>query len=104
VLEPLGAAPALARLTALERQLGDRSPGPGGYPAHLTPREAEVLGLLAGGLSDREIAGELQLSPRTVGRHVENAYRKLGVHRRAEAAVFAHRHGLVADDVRRGHG
>jgi DNA-binding NarL/FixJ family response regulator len=61
-----------------------------------------VLGLLAQGLSDKEIAALLHLSPRTVGRHVEKAYRKVGAHRRAEAAGFAIRHGLVREDVPHG--
>jgi DNA-binding NarL/FixJ family response regulator len=61
----------------------------------LTPREREVLRLLADGLSDREIAAELFLSPRTVGWHVTHLLAKLGVPSRAAAAATAIRRGLV---------
>jgi DNA-binding CsgD family transcriptional regulator len=66
------------------------------FPTRLTRREAEVLGLLAQGLSNREIAGLLWLSDRTVERHITGLYRKIGVERRSEATAFALRHGLVA--------
>jgi DNA-binding NarL/FixJ family response regulator len=61
----------------------------------LTRREAEVLRLLAEGRSDREIAEELYISPKTVGTHVSNLLGKLGVPSRAAAVAHAHRHGLV---------
>jgi DNA-binding CsgD family transcriptional regulator len=96
--KPLGAAPALAEAARLADLLAAQQPVVISYPAGLTEREAEVLGLLARGRSDKEIAALLHLSPRTVGRHVEKAYRKVGAHRRAEAALFAIRHGLVKDD------
>jgi DNA-binding CsgD family transcriptional regulator len=64
-------------------------------PAGLTPREVEVLVLLARGRSNRQIAAELMLSPRTVGSHVEHVYTKIGVSTRGAAAMFAMRHGLV---------
>jgi len=60
----------------------------------LSRREAEVLGLLAGGGSNRDIARALFLSPRTVQRHVANLYLKIGVHSRAEATAYAIGHGL----------
>lgn len=60
----------------------------------LTRREREVLELLARGLSDREIATELNLSPRTVGGHVTNLLGKVGVDSRTAAVAFAYRHGL----------
>jgi DNA-binding NarL/FixJ family response regulator len=63
--------------------------------AILTRREAEVLGLLAEGLSNKEIAAELWLSDRTVERHITGLYRKIGAQRRTEATAFAVRHGLV---------
>lgn len=94
---PLDAVPALARADAIEARSRAHRPVVISYPAGLTEREAQVLGLLARGLRDKEIAALLHLSPRTVGRHVEKAYRKVGTHRRAEAAVFALRHGLVGD-------
>ncbi|WP_127793088.1 helix-turn-helix transcriptional regulator [Agromyces sp. LHK192] len=60
----------------------------------LSRREFEVLGLLAQGLSNREIAGLMWLSDRTVERHITSLYRKIGVARRSEATAFALRHGL----------
>jgi non-specific serine/threonine protein kinase len=61
----------------------------------LTPRETEVLRLLADGMSDREIAATLFISPKTVGLHVSNLLGKLGVPSRAAAIAYIHRHGLV---------
>jgi signal transduction histidine kinase len=62
-------------------------------PAQLTPREMEVLQLLAQGLSNRAIARRLVISPRTVNFHLDNVYAKLGVHSRTEAVVHALRRG-----------
>lgn len=61
----------------------------------LSPRERDVLRLVAEGLSDGEIAERLVLSPHTVHRHVANIRRKLGLHSRAAAAAHAARAGLV---------
>ncbi|NLD75036.1 MAG: HD domain-containing protein [Acidimicrobiales bacterium] len=66
-----------------------------GGPDGLTARETEVLGLLAQGLSNKQIARELSIRPKTVGNHVEHVYAKLGVSSRAAAALRAMRHGLV---------
>jgi DNA-binding CsgD family transcriptional regulator len=63
--------------------------------AGLTPREREVLLLLAGGRTDREIAEALFISPRTVGGHVTNLLAKLGVDSRTAAAAWAIRNGLA---------
>jgi DNA-binding CsgD family transcriptional regulator len=60
----------------------------------LTPREAEVLALVAAGRSNRQIAQALFISPKTVGVHVSNILAKLGVTGRVEAAAIAHRLGL----------
>jgi len=65
------------------------------FPDGLSRREAEVLGLLAAGRSNHEIARALFLSPRTVQRHLANAYLKIGVHNRAAATAYALRHGLA---------
>ena len=65
-------------------------------PDGLTARQAEVLRLLASGLSNKEIAGQLYLSPATVERHLATVYRKLGVTGRVEAARYAMAHGLTA--------
>lgn len=66
------------------------------WPAGLTTREVEVLRLLARGMTNKEIAAELVISPKTAGTHVEHIYEKLGVGNRALASLFAARHGLVA--------
>jgi ATP/maltotriose-dependent transcriptional regulator MalT len=65
-----------------------RSHGRVRRPDGLTAREAEVLGLLAGGNSNDEIAAELVISVYTVVRHLQNAYRKIGVRNRAQAAAY----------------
>ena len=67
----------------------------GVWPAGLSDREVEVLRLVAGGLSNRQIAATLVFSPRTAERHVQHVYTKIGVSIRAAAAMFAMRHGLV---------
>ena len=73
----------------------DRGPG---RPAHqrLTSREREVLGLVAAGLTNAEIAGELQLSPNTVKEHASSMFRKLGARNRADAIVRAQRLGVLS--------
>jgi HD-GYP domain-containing protein (c-di-GMP phosphodiesterase class II) len=71
------------------------APSPAGWPAELTDREVEVLRLIARGRSNREVAERLFISPKTVGRHVENLYRKIGVSSRAAAAVFAMENRLL---------
>ena len=64
-------------------------------PSDLTDREVEVLRLIARGRSNREVAEQLFISPKTVGRHVENLYAKIDVSSRAAAAIFAMEHGLL---------
>jgi DNA-binding CsgD family transcriptional regulator len=93
---PLAAAVAEAAAVA--------TPAPGPMPESpplsqaerfgLTPRENEVLRLLAAGMSDREIAAALSISERTAGNHVQHAMQKIGVDSRTAAAVFAVRHDL----------
>ncbi|MDD7942129.1 LuxR C-terminal-related transcriptional regulator [Actinomycetospora lutea] len=67
-------------------------------PAGLTHREAEVLRLLARGLTNRDIASSLTISTKTVGNHVEHIYTKIGTSTRAAAGLFATKHGLLADE------
>ena len=71
------------------------------WPNDLTDREVEVLRVLARGLSNREIAEALVLSPRTVQHHLASVYDKIDLRTRAGAAVFAIENGLVpaAPDV-----
>jgi HD-GYP domain-containing protein (c-di-GMP phosphodiesterase class II)/DNA-binding CsgD family transcriptional regulator len=71
------------------------APSPPRWPADLTDREVDVLRLIAQGRSNREVAERLCISAKTVGRHVENLYGKIGVSSRAAAAVFAMEHRLL---------
>jgi predicted ATPase/DNA-binding CsgD family transcriptional regulator len=66
-------------------------------PDGLTPREAEVLGLVAGGYTNREIAEKLVVSLGTVERHIANLYAKINARGRADATAYALRHHLVSD-------
>jgi len=68
-----------------------RAPGSAG----LTAREVEVLRLLARGRTNKQAARELAISPKTVGRHVESIYSKIGASTRAAAALFAVEHDLL---------
>ncbi|WP_269755662.1 helix-turn-helix transcriptional regulator [Streptomyces albireticuli] len=82
----LGAAPLLARALT-ERELTGRQPrrpGPGDTGASLTPQERRVARLAAEGLTNREIAARLLISPRTVGHHLSNVFPKIGVTCRTE--------------------
>jgi DNA-binding NarL/FixJ family response regulator len=62
----------------------------------LTPRELDVLRLVAKGMSNRQLAAELFISANTAGVHVSRILTKLGVATRTEAAAFAHEHNLLA--------
>ena len=66
-----------------------------GQGGSLTPREQEILDLLASGLDQRAIAERLVISPKTVATHIQRILGKLGVRSRAQAVAYAHRHGLV---------
>ena len=99
IAERLGAGPLLAELEALGRRgrldLGVEPPGqPGAAAPGLTPRELEVLRLVAAGRSNGQIAEALFISRKTASVHVSNILAKLGVHTRTEAAAAAHRLGL----------
>jgi len=82
------------RLVGRSTQNGRDSVG-----ANLTPREGEVLRLLAAGHAQPEIAEKLVISPSTVASHIEHILGKLGVHSRAEAVAMAHRGGFLAMQV-----
>ncbi len=86
--EPIGAAPLLARADQFARTAKGR--GAEQEPWHpLTTREFEVARKIADGLTNAELAGDLSISPRTAGAHVEHILAKLGVSRRAEIAAWA---------------
>lgn len=89
--EALGARREAAEAAAVLRSLGV-TPAPGSRRAELlSARERDVLTLLAEGLSNRQIAERLFLSPRTVGHHVSSILHKLGLKSRSEAAAYAAR-------------
>jgi HD-GYP domain-containing protein (c-di-GMP phosphodiesterase class II) len=77
---------------------GHRLPRRRAAPAGLTAREAEVLILLARGLSNKQIATRLVIAPKTAGNHVEHIYAKIGATSRAAAAMFAVQHGLLPEE------
>ena len=106
----LSAAPGIIRCVALDRDLRDCSErdlailrlvrpylyelqcelDAAGNVGSLNPRERDVLALVAQGKTNREVAAVLAISPRTVQKHLEHVYDKLGIRRRAGAAVLAH--------------
>lgn len=91
---PLGAQPALDRMAAIQTRL-PAQPQPGAAPGGLSPREIDVLRLVARGMTDIEVAAELFISPRTVAHHLQSIYNKLGISSRTAAAMFAFEHGLT---------
>jgi len=103
-LQELGAQPAAAIVARRLRALGARDVRTGPRratrenPANLTPREVDVLSLVAQGLHNAEIAERLVLSSRTVDHHVSAILRKLGVADRRQATAEAVAFGLIAQD------
>jgi DNA-binding CsgD family transcriptional regulator len=89
VFARLGASPDLARVESLARDAAR------GAPHGLTPRELQVLRLVASGKSNREISAELIISEHTVARHLQNIFAKLNVSSRTAASAFAFEHDLV---------
>jgi DNA-binding CsgD family transcriptional regulator len=75
--------------------LGVRAAG-GGLPSGLSPREAQILELVADGLSNREIGEKLSISEHTAANHIRSILRKTECANRTEAASYAHRHGLAS--------
>jgi DNA-binding NarL/FixJ family response regulator len=92
--------PAVQRqlLTAVQRGEAPPCPDDDELPDGLTPREAEVLELIAAGLSNGEIADRLVVSGATVKSHVNHLFAKIGARDRAQAVAYAYQHELVAGD------
>jgi HD-GYP domain-containing protein (c-di-GMP phosphodiesterase class II) len=84
---------------AVLRAAGERVSRRREGPAGLTAREIDVLQCLARGLPDKEIARRLEISPKTVGNHIEHVYTKIGATNRTAASLYAMRHGLFPDDT-----
>ncbi|MPY93844.1 MAG: hypothetical protein GEV08_12500, partial [Acidimicrobiia bacterium] len=98
--DALGARPLSAAVAALARRaritIGAAAEGePEAPPAGLSPRELDVLRLMAAGHTNREIGAALFISEKTVSVHVSRVLAKLGAANRAEAATIAHRLGVA---------
>jgi HD-GYP domain-containing protein (c-di-GMP phosphodiesterase class II) len=87
-----------AAVDAVLSAAGHRVPRREKWPAGLTGREVEVLRLLARGLSNKEIARQLVITPKTAGNHVEHIYAKIDASNRAAASLFALRNGLLPEE------
>jgi DNA-binding NarL/FixJ family response regulator len=97
MVKPVDPDELVARVGALARRVqGVRSDGNGtGTAPKLTPRETEILEMLADGCSQRDMAQLLSISPKTVGLHIEHILGKLDVHSRTQAVAAAYRRNLV---------
>jgi DNA-binding CsgD family transcriptional regulator len=84
----------LQALLARIQTLGSSAP-PTALPDGLSAREVQILGLVARGLSNREIGGTLAISEHTAANHLRSILRKTGCVNRTQAASYAHRQGLV---------
>ena len=93
VVKPFDEGELLARVRRLVKHPVPTASGSG---STLTPRECEVLALLAEGLEQPDIAQKLFISPKTVATHIQRILAKLGVRSRAQAVAMAHRDRLVA--------
>ena len=98
----LGEAAALADRIGMPALLGrvratrSSAPGPAVLPDGLSPREVQILVLVARGLSNRKVGEELSISEHTAANHMRSILRKTGCANRTEAASYAHRHGLAS--------
>jgi DNA-binding NarL/FixJ family response regulator len=101
--EAMGSEVWVRRMEEMLRRMGERAPTRAGTGAGgLSARELEVLGLVAEGLTNRQIAERLVISEHTAIRHVANVFRKLGVKNRAAAARIGAERGLIAPSVASG--
>src|SRR5262249_2790450 len=92
VFRACGAAPALAEVEALT---DERATTAGSQAGALTSREVDVIRLIARGKTNREIARALDISEKTVARHVSNIFAKLDLSTRSAATAYAFTHGLA---------
>ncbi|HKY24894.1 MAG TPA: response regulator transcription factor [Gaiella sp.] len=97
LVKPLDAAELVARVERTLRRVAPSRQVANDTRA-LSPREQEILGFLAEGKTQRQIADELVLSPKTVGTHIQHVISKLGVHSRAQAVAEAYRSRLVSPE------
>jgi DNA-binding NarL/FixJ family response regulator len=106
LVKPVDPGELAARIRRSLRRAGvlananDEANGAPASELRLTPREREVLGLLAEGRSQAEIADALVISPKTVSTHVQRLLGKLGVHSRTQAVARAFQLGIVEPEVR----
>jgi DNA-binding NarL/FixJ family response regulator len=96
VLDPAVQQRLLAAASAAPGSAPLSGPSTGTAPDGLTPREVDVLRLIADGLSNREIASRLYLSEATVKSHINRLFAKTGVRDRAQAVQYAYRHRLAS--------
>jgi DNA-binding NarL/FixJ family response regulator len=92
----LGAAALYAhdQLQVARARLASQTAAPDG-PGDLSRREVQVLLLVADGLTTREIADRLYISPKTADHHIQHIYTKIGVSNRAAATLWAFQHAIV---------
>ncbi len=94
----LGMRPLMERVVSHQERAENQPGGVPRFPDGLTQREVEVLELICGGKTDREIGEELFISVNTVGNHVRSILSKTDSANRAEAATYAGRHGLITNE------
>jgi DNA-binding NarL/FixJ family response regulator len=94
-LDPSVQHHVVAAIAGQSTNAGQLPPSESALPDGLTPREAEVLALIADGLTNAEIAERLVVSPTTVKSHINHLFTKAGLRDRAQAVRYAYRHGLA---------
>jgi DNA-binding NarL/FixJ family response regulator len=97
LLDPVVQSQLLAAATAGAGAAAPAPVTPLTLPDDLTPREGEVLALIANGLSNQEIAKQLFVSEATVKSHINHVFAKIGARDRAQAVHYAYKHGLVGE-------
>ena len=100
VFQRIGAKPELKKTRGMFRELDTRPPSTsqGSGAEALSQRELEIARLVARRKSNKAIAKELEISPRTVSTHLSNAFQKLGIASRGELADYARDHSLLPEE------